>query len=101
MKILSWNVRGAGNKSYPVLIFHLTKKFKFDLLDVFEPRISGIRAARVIRHLGSPCFHVVHANGFAGGVWLLLKDDICRVEILQDVLQFIHGRVIPLDGSTL
>ncbi|KAJ1394588.1 Endonuclease/exonuclease/phosphatase superfamily [Sesbania bispinosa] len=98
-QILCWNVRGAGNRSFPALIRDLYLKFRFDFLAVLKPRLSGERANQVIRKLKFPNSHIIPARGFAGGILLLWREDTCKVEIIQDDAQFIHCRIIPLDGD--
>ncbi|KAJ1377585.1 Endonuclease/exonuclease/phosphatase superfamily [Sesbania bispinosa] len=87
------------SKGFTGLIKDLSLKYKVDILCLFEPRVSGPSATRVIKRLGFPSNHVVHANGFSGGLWLLWKDEVCRVDIVKDHPQFIHARVSPVDGS--
>ncbi|KAJ1441621.1 Zinc finger, CCHC-type [Sesbania bispinosa] len=34
-----------------------------------------------------------------GGIWVLWKEDICQIQIMEDSAQFIHIKVSPHDGS--
>ncbi|KAJ4836482.1 hypothetical protein Tsubulata_048422, partial [Turnera subulata] len=55
---------------------------------MFEPRISGAPAGRVVRRLGLPNSHRVDAWRFSGGIWLLWKNNVT----VQ--LQIVHFQVI-------
>ncbi|KAJ1436793.1 Endonuclease/exonuclease/phosphatase superfamily [Sesbania bispinosa] len=97
-QVLSWNVRGTGSRGFASLICDLTRRYKVDILSILEPRMSGIKANRLIKRMGFSFCHVVHSQGFSGGLWLLWRDDMCRLEVICDHVQYIHVRVFPLDG---
>lgn len=69
--ILVWNVRGAGDKSLPRILKNITQLNHVEVLAVLEPRIRGDKAMRVVNSLGFTNHHIVDANGFSGGIWLL------------------------------
>lgn len=60
---------------------------------LMEPRISGPKADVFIINSGFDKSHRVEAEGFSGGIWVLLKD-IFEVEIIWNHSQFIHLRVL-------
>lgn len=51
MVVLSWSVRGVGDKTFPSLIRDLVQRHKVQMLAILEPRISGVRAERVTQRL--------------------------------------------------
>lgn len=65
LMILSWNVRGAGAKTLPLLIRDMVAYYKMSILGLVEPRISGEKADRVIKRLPFTHNHIVHAKGFS------------------------------------
>lgn len=71
LNILTWNVRGAGDRIFPFLIRDLKARHHVDILVVVETRISGQKANKVMEKLGFPCYDFVHAEGFSGGIWVL------------------------------
>ncbi|CAL8169596.1 unnamed protein product [Prunus armeniaca] len=71
LMILIWNVRGVGDKSLPRILKNIIQLNHVEVLAVLEPRISGDKAMRVVNGLGFTNHHIVDANGFSGGIWLL------------------------------
>lgn len=83
----------------PIFLRHckeLTRLYGISLLGILEPRVSGSKAQNVISKLGFSNQFVIEANGFAGGIWLLWKDDVCSVSIFDSSEFFIHTRVTVL-----
>ncbi|KAJ4842578.1 hypothetical protein Tsubulata_038315 [Turnera subulata] len=66
---------------------------------VVEPRISGRKAANVIRRLGYTNSHRVDARGYSGGIWVLWNEREVGINILLDHTQFIHMQAC-LNGAT-
>lgn len=50
------------------LLIHLLKPHGIVLL---EPRISGVKADRVISKIGFEFSHRIEAEGFSRGIWIL------------------------------
>lgn len=48
MNMLVWNCRGAGDRHFPGLIRDCVQIYRLSFLAILEPRISGIRADKVI-----------------------------------------------------
>ncbi|KAK4277819.1 hypothetical protein QN277_015755 [Acacia crassicarpa] len=71
MIIVSWNCRGAGNRSFPLKTKDIVNKYYVNILCLLEPRISGVRADKVCRKLGFSHWMRVEATGFFGGIWVL------------------------------
>ncbi|XP_020410870.1 uncharacterized protein LOC109946693 [Prunus persica] len=93
MKIVAWNVRGAGKNSCASTIKDLKKAFNIDILAVLEPRISGPRALTVAQNLGFSHYHIVDATGFFGGVWLLWNGNSVSLHVVAHSSQSITALV--------
>lgn len=50
--IMSWNCRGVGARHFPLLIPELNAMYKIHVLILVEPRISELKAERIINKLG-------------------------------------------------
>ena len=74
MSIITWNYQGALDKRFPSIFKSFVFNYKPEIFVVFEPRISGIKADKVIRKLSYHNSHRVEADGFAGGIWVLWSD---------------------------
>ncbi|KAL4353283.1 hypothetical protein GQ457_06G010470 [Hibiscus cannabinus] len=68
------------------------------IVAIFEPRISGTKADKVIAKLGFPSSFRVEAHGFSGGVWLLWDHSV-QLEVTHIANQFVHGRFLEEGGS--
>ncbi|XP_028773909.1 uncharacterized protein LOC114730961 [Neltuma alba] len=93
MIIASWNCRGAGSRSFPILIRDIVTKFKVDILCLEEPRVSGNRADNVVKRLGFSHWIRVEASGYSGGIWLLWNSTEVSVTYICSSAQFIHCKV--------
>lgn len=82
MDICCWNVRGAASSKFKSNVLDLIRSHHLDMLFLCEPRISGAKAISVVKTLGFPCFEVVDAVGFSGGLWLLWDDSRVHVEVV-------------------
>ncbi|KAK0608600.1 hypothetical protein LWI29_033148 [Acer saccharum] len=69
-----------------------------EVLVVFEPRISGVKAYRVIDNLGFPNRFVVEALGFSGGIWLLWNDSRVKLEVVANSR---HSIAVVIDNGSL
>ncbi|KAJ1384393.1 Endonuclease/exonuclease/phosphatase superfamily [Sesbania bispinosa] len=77
----------------------LAQRYNIDLLAIFEPRVSGVKAERIIRKIGFPHHHAIHARGFSGGIWIIWREENFKVQIVHDHMQFVLLRILPTDGS--
>ncbi|XVF16538.1 hypothetical protein REPUB_Repub10bG0040500 [Reevesia pubescens] len=60
------------------------------LMAIFaEPRISGLKAEKVMRKLSFNNATRVDADGFSGGIWVLWKSEIGMVHVMEKSSQFI------------
>ncbi|KAK0592822.1 hypothetical protein LWI29_026048 [Acer saccharum] len=82
MSFCTWNVRGAGKKGFPKIISDLRNIYKFDVIAILEPRISGSRALKVVNNLGFSDKFLVEASGFSGGIWLLWNSDRVKLQVV-------------------
>ncbi|WJX67493.1 hypothetical protein P8452_51955 [Trifolium repens] len=97
--IASWNVRGAGSRSFPSMIRDFCSRHCIDVLIVLEPRISGPTVDKVILKLGFDHHVRVDATGFSGGIWLLWKDTGYDVVVVKSTKQILHIRFNQRNGG--
>lgn len=69
------------------------KKFKTDILVVFETHAGGEAASRICKSLGFGNSFKVDACGQSGGLWLLWREELGELEVVKSSDQFIHARI--------
>lgn len=62
------------------------------MLILVETRVGGMKVERVIKNIGFPKSHRVEACNFAGGIWIMWKEEI-NVTVLVNHFQFVHMEV--------
>lgn len=62
LKILSWNTQGMGSKRTISVLKDLISSHKIEILFLFEPRVSGNLANKIICSLKFDCSHRVEAR---------------------------------------
>ncbi|XP_013639450.1 PREDICTED: uncharacterized protein LOC106344673 [Brassica oleracea var. oleracea] len=93
MKCILWNCRGANKPQFRRSIRYLVKKFKTNILVVFETHAGGEAACRICCGLGFENSFRVDACGQSGGLWLLWREEIGELEVVKSSDQFIHARI--------
>ncbi|XP_061338560.1 uncharacterized protein LOC133285366 [Gastrolobium bilobum] len=71
----------------------LNKKFRSDMVVLMEPRISGSRAASIIRSLGFEEPIVEETVGFSGGIWVLWNNHSVSVNLVEKSSQFVMMQI--------
>ncbi|XP_061372255.1 uncharacterized protein LOC133314745 [Gastrolobium bilobum] len=71
----------------------LSKKYRSDLVVLLEPRVSGVRAAKIIQNLGFANSIIEEAVGFSGGIWILWNQSSFSVQIIEKDEQLILVRI--------
>ncbi|XP_016652264.1 PREDICTED: uncharacterized protein LOC107881841 [Prunus mume] len=99
LMILIWNVRGAGDKSLSKILKNIIQLNHVEVLAVLEPRISGDKAMRVVNGLGFTNHHIVDANGFSGGIWLLWNCSNIHLNIVACSSQSITAMITQGSSS--
>ncbi|CAN1125950.1 hypothetical protein LINPERHAP2_LOCUS3150 [Linum perenne] len=66
---------------------------------IVEPKISGVKAAKVVDKLGFDSNFRVDAIGFKGGVWLAWNSNLVSFDIVEHGKQFIHAKGVSREGS--
>lgn len=92
LMILSWNCQWAKNTLFIGALSTLIQLDSPHVIALFEPRISGEKADRVIRQIGYPNSHRLEAVGFSGGIWLFW-DNVWKVKVIDTKHQFMHCRI--------
>ena len=89
MDVITWNVQGAASKGFKSVAKNLMEIHNPSMIVLVEPRISGDKAMRVIKALKFDYSHRIEATGFAGGIWVLWKDNY-KVRVLLNHPQYVH-----------
>ncbi|KAK3222281.1 hypothetical protein Dsin_009306 [Dipteronia sinensis] len=97
--ICVWNVRGAVKKLFSRNIMDLRRMYQFEVLAIFEPRISGSKAMSVINKRGFTRNFVVDAEGFSGEIWLLWNEDKVKLHVVASSRNNVTALID--DNSTL
>lgn len=90
MKIIVWNCLGVAGKGFAASMRNLCKEFRPDLVVLLEPRVSGVKGRRIIKSLGFGFSVVEEARGFAGGIWVLWKEEGLDLRVVEKEEQYIH-----------
>ena len=89
INIITWNVQRAAGKAFKYVAKSVINVHRLNILVLLEPRISDLKAEKVIRGLWFTNSHRVEANGHAGGIWVLWQES-CSVQVLGNHAQFVH-----------
>ena len=93
MKLLMWNVRGAGSSAFRDHLLQHINTHKPGIVLVVETRLSGSRAVEVCESLPFTNFRIQDANTFKGGLWLLWNGAEVNVEPISSNFQVIHANI--------
>lgn len=97
-KILWWNVQGAGSREFLREFRDIVRRNRVAVAALFEPRISGCRADKVIKGCGFQNSFRVEATGFSGGIWVLWQD-VVEVRVLECHSQFVDTLITFQDQA--
>ena len=86
-------MKGIGKKGFTKNMANLRRLHNFEILSIFEPRISGLKAQRIIKNLGFDKIFVVDVDGFSGGIWLLWNDNRVKIYVVAKFRQCITSLV--------
>ncbi|XP_061376477.1 uncharacterized protein LOC133318493, partial [Gastrolobium bilobum] len=98
MSLLAWNCRGAAKKRFLGTLTSMIRKHRINLTAIFEPRISGEKAQKIIKRTWYNSCIVEEAQGFMGGIWVLWNKEFCNVTILEKNMQMVHLKVCFSDN---
>lgn len=87
-----WNVQGAASPAFHRSFLFMVKNYHLNMVIIFEPQISGVRADNLIKRSGFNYSHRVEAHGFSWGIWILWKD-MFTMEVIFNHKQFSHFKV--------
>lgn len=73
LKIISWNVRGALNEHGQLFLKDLIRCKKPDIMFLLETRCQFSRASNFWNSMGFSPLFISEANGFSGGIWVLVN----------------------------
>ncbi|WCJ21171.1 hypothetical protein M5689_003348 [Euphorbia peplus] len=90
MDILTWNVRGASNRSTRLHLKDLLRLHKPSIFALLETKCSGVVADKVCKKFRGWNFIRSDAQGRSGGIWFFWKDASLDISVIQIHHQFIH-----------
>lgn len=73
---LSWNVRGASNKTAKMHIREVVRKYNPSFLLIIETHCQFNKMNQFWNNLGFIPVHIIEARGQAGGLWVLVQHGI-------------------------
>ncbi|WZZ66780.1 hypothetical protein YC2023_078150 [Brassica napus] len=94
MNCLFWNCRGANKPNFRRSIRYILKKFKTDFLALFETHAGGDKAMKICQSLGFENSFRVDAIGQRGGIWVLWRDQVGVITVVESSDQFVHVKVV-------
>ena len=68
MKIVVWNIRGAGHPDFVSQVKKLSRKFSPDILFLSETKVNANRSLDILPELQFECFEYVNLVGLSGGL---------------------------------
>lgn len=68
IKLSSWNVRGAGRKSFYSQVKFLMAKYNPDVMVFMETRVNSNKASKIVETLNWPNFVEIRPEGFSGRI---------------------------------
>ncbi|OMO68562.1 reverse transcriptase [Corchorus capsularis] len=89
-------MQGAANPDFRRNMLELIHSHHVDLLIIVEPRVSGVKADRIISRLRFDGFTKVDAVGFSGGIWVLWKSSIGLMNVVEQSDEKFGGRPEPV-----
>ncbi|XP_039060743.1 uncharacterized protein LOC120204796 [Hibiscus syriacus] len=92
MRIMLWNCQGATSSAFKGHFLNFIREFHPSVVAMFEARISGSNADRVISSLGFDRSFKVEAQGFRRDIWLIWKVNV-EVNIIHMSNQSINMEV--------
>ncbi|GMI86798.1 hypothetical protein HRI_002349100 [Hibiscus trionum] len=90
VRVIFWNVQGAAGSDFFRCFKLMVHVQKPDIVALFEPRISGVKADYFIRRTGFDNSYRVEATGFSGGIWVLWRSSV-KIDVVAISSQFVHG----------
>ncbi|XP_056691643.1 uncharacterized protein [Spinacia oleracea] len=89
VKIMIWNVQGAGSQAFLTMIRELVRINKPTILALVETHISGETTQKVCDRIGFSGQFRVDAQGFRGGIWVFWREDLVKVRVLDSHTQHV------------
>ena len=71
----------------------MLKKYKIDILALFETHAGGNRAGQICQSLGFENTFREDVVGQSGGIWPLWRSSVGEIEIIESSSQFVFARL--------
>ncbi|KAJ8428423.1 hypothetical protein Cgig2_003125 [Carnegiea gigantea] len=94
MKLLVWNVRGAGGRDFMNVLKEHLRVHKPHVLALLKTHVSGTRADTVCEHIGLQGHFRMEAQGFQGRIWIFWDTSKVRLSVVQVHMQFVTMKVV-------
>lgn len=70
MRILSWNIRGAGRKKFLAQLKHLVSCYMPDVLVLMETKVASSKASNIISKINFLNSIEIVLEGYSARIWL-------------------------------
>lgn len=99
INIVIWNCRGAAKRGFGSFIKDLRNSYKFSMLVLLEPKLSGTKADKVAKSFGFDGEFIIDSDGFVGGVWVFWDSSVWKVDVFYYDKQMVHLKVVGQGGN--
>ena len=93
MNVILWNCQGTSSKGFVNLLKYISSRYRVHLMVLMETHISGEKARKLISKFGVDGYHVQGGEGFSGGIWVMWRMHLWKVEIIESWWQYVHMKV--------
>lgn len=76
MRILSWNIRGAGRKGFLAQLKHLVSCYMPDVLVLMETKVASSKASNIISKINFLNSIEIVPEGYSARIWLFWTDNL-------------------------
>ncbi|KAI8013993.1 hypothetical protein LOK49_LG05G00296 [Camellia lanceoleosa] len=93
LKLLIWNCRGAGNKTFKHNLVEILRSHKLEILIVMETKVAFSKMGNFFNRLGFTASTIVDPIGRVGGIWILWDTNHVNVRASSVGPQVIHATI--------
>ncbi|KAI8019049.1 hypothetical protein LOK49_LG04G00938 [Camellia lanceoleosa] len=93
LKLLIWNCRGAGHKTFKCNLVEILRSHKPEILILMETKLAFSKMGNFFNHLGFTASTIVDPIGKVGGIWILWDTNHVNVRASSFGPQVIHATI--------
>ncbi|KAL7224135.1 hypothetical protein ACSBR1_025571 [Camellia fascicularis] len=93
LKLLIWNCRGAGNKTFKRNLVEILRSHKPEILILMETKVAFSKMGNFFNRLGFTASTIVDPIGRVGGIWILWDTNHVNVRASSVGPQVIHATI--------